>query len=456
MVPINAPNGRKAVERTVRSTVIVIDTLGVGESAVRGRVKETVHVGALVRKWVLLQTANGIVESRAGALMVGSGGLSVAFTSVRSPAPMATLPAPALRTGRAVFPHPALQWDHAARTRKHQDDCGPAAGDPRRRSAETARLPPSVAHRLRWGEGVSLFTPQPPRTFRWPHRALRPVHFLVPIRTFADWADTRPGFMEADLVAHCGANSEGPFLHTLVLTDVATGWTKCLALLRRTEADILQALTTVRQLLPFRLIGLDTDNGSEFMNYGLPALSNLAHSQISVKQPIAYRYATEYEDGADRLVLRGDGNPLVFLVHLAARHEDAVDRVAFRCRALRNMNRNRESEIPKHGAVNVLPIQENQRLGAVVQNQTTAVLLQTLEINSSSVDLLTQRWIGIEEPKPLSEVVGLRSELLHLEQNVLPAPYEAFFERRRLLMNDGAAPKHRYHEERKWRRCRKC
>ena len=91
----------------------------------------------------------------------------------------------------------------------------------------------------------------------------------IPIRTFADWEETRPGFMEADLVAHCGGNSEGPFLHTFVLTDVATGWTECLPLLRRTEADILQALTTVRQILPFQLVGLDTDNGSEFINYGL-------------------------------------------------------------------------------------------------------------------------------------------------------------------------------------------
>ncbi len=93
----------------------------------------------------------------------------------------------------------------------------------------------------------------------------------IPIRTFADWEDAKPGFMEADLVAHCGANSEGPFLHTLVLTDVATGWTECLALLRRTQADIVQALATVRQILPFQLVGLDTDNGSEFINYGLLA-----------------------------------------------------------------------------------------------------------------------------------------------------------------------------------------
>ena len=104
------------------------------------------HRNCLISQYL----ANRLVESRAGALAVGSGGLSVAFATVLSPAPMATFPAPALRTGRAVFPHPALQWDHAARTRKHQDDCGPAAGDPHRRFAETARLPPSVAHRRRW------------------------------------------------------------------------------------------------------------------------------------------------------------------------------------------------------------------------------------------------------------------------------------------------------------------
>ena len=117
------------------------------------------------------------------------------------------------------------------------------------------------------------------RQFRFDHRphgktttkSGQLLKHRVPIRTFADWADTRPGFMEAGRVAHCGRNSEGPFLHTLVLTDVATGWTECLALLRRTETDILQALTTARQILPFQLVGLDTDNGSEFMNYGLLA-----------------------------------------------------------------------------------------------------------------------------------------------------------------------------------------
>src|SRR5262249_13063249 len=93
----------------------------------------------------------------------------------------------------------------------------------------------------------------------------------IPIRTFADWNEAQPGFMEADLVAHCGGSTEGAFLHTLVLTDIATGWTECLPLLHRSHAAVIQALDHVRQLLPFPLKGFDTDNGSEFLNTELLA-----------------------------------------------------------------------------------------------------------------------------------------------------------------------------------------
>jgi hypothetical protein len=76
----------------------------------------------------------------------------------------------------------------------------------------------------------------------------------------------RPGFVEADLVAHCGGNAEGVFLSTLTLTAVATGWTECLALLHRGQDAVVQALTYARRLLPFPLLGLDTDNGGAFIN----------------------------------------------------------------------------------------------------------------------------------------------------------------------------------------------
>jgi len=81
----------------------------------------------------------------------------------------------------------------------------------------------------------------------------------VPVRTFTGWDDIQPGFFEADLVAHCGSWADGSFLQTLVLTDVATGWTECLALLHRSQHTVIQALERARTLLPMPLLGLDTD-----------------------------------------------------------------------------------------------------------------------------------------------------------------------------------------------------
>ena len=88
----------------------------------------------------------------------------------------------------------------------------------------------------------------------------------IPVRTFADWNDPLPGFMEADLVAHCGDDIGGHFVHSLVLTDIASGWTECVALAAREGSLIVEALKRLRKTLPFPLRGFDTDNGSEFIN----------------------------------------------------------------------------------------------------------------------------------------------------------------------------------------------
>ena len=61
----------------------------------------------------------------------------------------------------------------------------------------------------------------------------------IPIRTFEEWKEIQPGFLEADLVAHCGTDIEGGYLYTLTLTDVATGWTECLPLLHRSQEAVL-------------------------------------------------------------------------------------------------------------------------------------------------------------------------------------------------------------------------
>jgi hypothetical protein len=109
----------------------------------------------------------------------------------------------------------------------------------------------------------------------------------VPVRTFADWKENRPGFVEADLVAHCGGSTHGTYLNTFTLTDVATGWTECLPLIYRSQEEVLQALGRARQLLPFPLLGLDTDNGSEFLNVLL--LEYCRREQITFTRGRAYR-----------------------------------------------------------------------------------------------------------------------------------------------------------------------
>ena len=97
-------------------------------------------------------------------------------------------------------------------------------------------------------------------------RAIPAVQRNVPVRTFAEWEAPLPGDMEADLVSHGGESPVGSFVHTLTLTDVASGWTECVALVVRDGALVVAALEQVRTRMPFPLRGFDTDNGSEFMN----------------------------------------------------------------------------------------------------------------------------------------------------------------------------------------------
>lgn len=88
----------------------------------------------------------------------------------------------------------------------------------------------------------------------------------IPVRTFADWNEDKPGFMEIDLVAHCGFTAEGQFINTLTCTDICTGWTEPIALRRRSQQAVQDSLHTMRPGLPFALLGIDSDNGSEFIN----------------------------------------------------------------------------------------------------------------------------------------------------------------------------------------------
>lgn len=88
----------------------------------------------------------------------------------------------------------------------------------------------------------------------------------IPVRTYTPWDEEKPGFLEIDLVAHCGDTMEGQFVNTLTCVDISTGWTECLAVLTRNKQTVFEAIKVVRARLPFALLGIDSDNGSEFIN----------------------------------------------------------------------------------------------------------------------------------------------------------------------------------------------
>lgn len=119
---------------------------------------------------------------------------------------------------------------------------------------------PATMDRLRHGER------RPSRRRRGGTKPGALLKRQIKIRTFADWDDQRPGFEEIDLVQHDGGNPSGFFACTLNVTDVCTGWTEMRAVPTKAQKYVFAALGRIRARLPFSLLGLDSDNGSEFIN----------------------------------------------------------------------------------------------------------------------------------------------------------------------------------------------
>jgi len=109
----------------------------------------------------------------------------------------------------------------------------------------------------------------------------------IPIRTFADWQENSPGFFEVDLVAHCGESVEGFYLNTLSAVDVATGWIECMGVWGKGQSRVGAAIHYVGQRLPFPMLGLDSDNGSEFINQHL--LSYCRQEHITFTRSRSYK-----------------------------------------------------------------------------------------------------------------------------------------------------------------------
>jgi hypothetical protein len=90
----------------------------------------------------------------------------------------------------------------------------------------------------------------------------------IPIKT-NQWDESRPGFFEADTVAHCGSSLSGSFVYSVNLTDIATGWIETRACWGKGQIGVFEALKSIKSALPFKILGFDSDNGTEFINYYL-------------------------------------------------------------------------------------------------------------------------------------------------------------------------------------------
>jgi hypothetical protein len=160
---------------------------------------------------------------------------------------VAALPAPSTSSGQALVD--ALErhgeWRLEPQARALLLTISPATAD---------RLLRPARRRLGRRRGISTTQPG-----TW-------LKHAIPVRTFADWADARPGFTEIDLVAHGGDSAHGEFVHSLDLVDITTRWSEQVARPNRSQAAVTAALATARQRLPFPLLGVDSDNGAEFIN----------------------------------------------------------------------------------------------------------------------------------------------------------------------------------------------
>lgn len=131
---------------------------------------------------------------------------------------------------------------------------------------------------------------KPARRGRLPHgrSTTKPGTLLkksIPIRTWNDWDDAKPGFLEIDLVPHTVESTEGAYLATLNCVDISTAWSECMIPRNRSEHAVREALEEIGQRLPMPLMGIDSDNGAEFINNHLKRYCDREHITFTRSRP---------------------------------------------------------------------------------------------------------------------------------------------------------------------------
>jgi hypothetical protein len=106
----------------------------------------------------------------------------------------------------------------------------------------------------------------------------------IPIKTDS-WNVKIPGFTETDLVSHSGNSASGEFIHSLNVTDIHSTWVETRAVMGKSQIGVLDAMKDIQQALPFKLLGIDSDNGSEFINYHLKTFCDQNKIQFTRGRP---------------------------------------------------------------------------------------------------------------------------------------------------------------------------
>ncbi|HBY56638.1 MAG TPA: transposase [Candidatus Atribacteria bacterium] len=109
----------------------------------------------------------------------------------------------------------------------------------------------------------------------------------IPIRTFTDWDEAKPGFFEVDLVSHDGGAVRGDFIQSLNFTDISTGWEEMIAVKNKAQVWVFAGIKKIKERLPFSILGIDSDNGAEFINAHL--LRYCEKEQITFTRSRPYR-----------------------------------------------------------------------------------------------------------------------------------------------------------------------
>jgi hypothetical protein len=228
----------------------------------------------------------------------------------------------------------------------------------------------------------------------------------IPIRTFSEWDEQKPGFVEIDLVGHDGGGLKGDFIQTLNVTDVHTGWTDMQAVKNKAQIWVFEALEDIRERLPFDLLGIDSDNGGEFINTHL--------FQFCQQQHITFTRSRSYRKNDNCFIEQKNYTTVRRFVGYARYVTDAAQ-------ALLN-------ELYRYLRLYVnffqpaMKLIQKTRIGSRVRKKYDVPqtpyqrVLASLSIPESKKEVLRQRY-GQLNPAMLRRVIGkLQNKLLRLQE----------------------------------------